>query len=214
LLLHLVQSPIALTAAIVTLALTNWGIAFQTQRAITRQSVIRFSDAASASTTGATTVISRWRFALPSLVLAGIVAALAFTPSRLMREAIGGGYVVLQLTTVVINLDSLFRMRALGIVGAAEGTVHLSASYRFRAAAGQAFALGLLDAAIAWLFNSITFVVGALFVMATHSGGTGVPHRPQAAYIGIQVCLIKTGLPGAGLAYGKQRASPGALTKV
>jgi len=77
---------------------------------------------------------------------------------------------VLQLTTVVINLDSLFRMRALEMPGAAEGHVKFSASYRFRAGAWQLFALGLLDAVIAWLFNSLTFLVGCLFVFATALG--------------------------------------------
>jgi hypothetical protein len=61
-------------------------------------------------------------------------------------------------------------MRALGIPGAAEGHAHFSNGYRFRATAGQIFALGLLDAAIACLFNSVTFLVGSLFVFATALG--------------------------------------------
>jgi hypothetical protein len=166
LLLYLIASPVALSVAIVALALINSAIAWQAQRATARQSVIRISDAASAEPTSRSSL----RSMAPSFVFTGIVAALSFVPSRLMREAIGGGYLVLQLTTMAINLDSFFRVRSVGIPGAAEGSVRFSTSYRFRAAAGQAFALALFDAAVAWLFSSITFFVGSLFVMATALG--------------------------------------------
>ena len=178
---QLLDSPAALAIAIAVVALVNHLIATAAVGAIARQTVVEVHDSASA---GPAEKLSP-RFAIRSLALAAVIVALTFVPSRLMRETISGGYLVLQLTTVVINLDRLFRMRALGMPGAAEGHVRFSASYRFRAGAWQLFSLGLLDAAIAWLFNSVTFLVGCLFVFATALGWyrrarqTGKARRPQ-----------------------------------
>jgi hypothetical protein len=176
---QLLDSPAALAIAIAVVALVNHLIATAAVGAIARQTVVEAHDSASSGAAG------KSRPPVRSLGLAAVVVALTFVPSRLMRETISGGYLVLQLTTVVINLDSLFRMRALGMPGAAEGHVRFSASYRFRAGAWQLFSLGLLDAAIAWLFNSVTFLVGCLFVFATALGWyrrarqTGKARRPQ-----------------------------------
>jgi hypothetical protein len=166
---QLLDLPAALAIAIVVVALLNHLIATATLRAIARQTVVELPESGSTPPSAAVGTLSP-RILIRSLGLAAVVVALTFAPSRLMRETISGGYLVLQLTTVVINLDSLFRMRALGMPSAAEGHVKFSAGYRFRASAGQLFALGLLDAAIAWLFNSVTFLVGCLFVFATALG--------------------------------------------
>jgi hypothetical protein len=166
---QLLDSPVALAIAIVAVALLNHLIATATLGAIARQTVVELRDSVPTAPTALAGTLSP-RIVMRSLGLAVVVVVLTFMPSRLMRETISGGYLVLQLTTVVINLDSLLRMRALGMPGAAEGHVHFSTGYRFRAIAGQAFALGVLDAAIAWLFNSVTFLVGCLFVFATALG--------------------------------------------
>jgi len=163
---QLLDSPVSLAITIAAVALLNHLIATAALGAIARQSVVEVPDSPSDQAAGKLSP----RIPMRSLGLAAVIVALTFVPSRLMREAISGGYLVLQLTTVVINLDSLFRMRALEMPGAAEGHVKFSASYRFRAGAWQLFALGLLDAVIAWLFNSVTFLVGCLFVFATALG--------------------------------------------
>jgi hypothetical protein len=166
---QLLDWPAALAIAIVVVALLNHLIATATMGAIAHQTVVEVRDSVSTPPSARAGMLSP-RIMMRSLGLAAVIVVLTFVPSRLMRETISGGYLVLQLTTVVINLDSLFRMRALGMPGAAEGHVHFSASYRFRASAGQLFALGLLNAAVAWLFNSVTFLVGCLFVFATALG--------------------------------------------
>ena len=161
----LFDSPVALAIAIVAVAVLNHLIATATLRAIARQTVVGVDDSGPAPAGPLSSrVLAR------SLGLTAVIVVLTFMPTRLMRETISGGYLVLQLTTVVINLDSLFRMRALAQPGAAEGHVRFSNGYRFRATAGQVLALGLLDAAIAGLFNSVTFLVGSLFVFATALG--------------------------------------------
>lgn len=181
---QLLDSPAALAIAIVVVALLNHLIATAMLGAIARQTVIEVHDSIPTPPSAVAGTLSP-RIGMRSLGLAAVVVALTFAPSHLMRETISGGYLVLQLTTVVINLDSLFRMRALGMPGAAEGHVHFSSGYRFRASAGQLFALGLLDAAIAWLFNSVTFLVGCLFVFATALGWyrrarqTAKPSKPR-----------------------------------
>jgi hypothetical protein len=165
---HLLDSPAALAIAIVVIALLNQLIAMATLGAIARQRVIELGDSVPPGSPAAGMLNPR--ALMRSLGLAAVVVALTFVPNRLMREAISGGFLVLQLTTLAINLDSLFRMRALGMSGAAEGRVHFSTAYRFRAIAGQALALGLFDAAVAWLFDSLAFLVGCLFVFATALG--------------------------------------------
>jgi hypothetical protein len=167
-----IDSPIALAVAIVLFAAANHVIAAATLRAIARQTVVELSDSVPAAPPDSAQPARALspRLLTRSLGLAGVMVALTFVPSRLMRETISGGYLVLQLTAAVINLDSLFRMRALGMPGAAEGHIHFSAGYRFRTIAGQAFAFGLFNAAIAWLFDSLTFLVGCLFVFATALG--------------------------------------------
>jgi hypothetical protein len=163
---QLINSPVSLAITIAAVALLNHLIATAALGAIARQTVVEVADSAA---DGTSRTLSP-RLTVRSLGLAAVIVALTFVPSRLMREAISGGYLVLQLATFVINLDSLFRMRALGMPGAAEGHVKFSASYRFRAGAWQLLALGLLDAVIAGLFNSLTFLVGCLFVFATALG--------------------------------------------
>lgn len=156
----------ALATTIAVIAVVNYLIAQQAVAAIARQNVIDidravpYADARKPSP----------RSLIAPFGLAAVVIGFTFMPSRLMRETISGGYLVLQLSTFVMTLDSLARMRALGRAGAADGRVHFSTSYRFRASAGQAFALGLLNAAIAWLFGSVSFLVGSLFVLATALG--------------------------------------------
>jgi hypothetical protein len=153
----LVQSPAILASAIVTLAMLNYWLGVAILRAESRQKF--FGQADLASTSGSSSAAAQ--MALP-FATALPVAVLAFLLDPLSREALGGGYLVMQLAALIGSLEGLMRFRALLLPGAAEGRVVLSTQYRYRSIAARGVAFAILAGIVAFLFKSLAFGFGGV----------------------------------------------------
>lgn len=101
-----------------------------------------------------------------------------FFLDRLGRESLGGGYLVMQLATLIGSLEGLMRLRGLLLPGAAEGRVVFSASYRYRSAEAQTVAFAVFAEIVAVLFRSLAFAAGGAFLFATGVGWYRRANRP------------------------------------
>jgi hypothetical protein len=161
----LIEHPNFLAIAIITFALLNYGLGRLALRAESRQRFFERtgSDQATASRSPAVQI------ALP-FVTAVPVAALMVILDRLTREGLGGGYLVMQLATLILNLEALLRARVLLAPGIAEGRVVLSAEYQYRSSAASMAAFAVLAGIVAILFWSLAFAAGGAFLLATATG--------------------------------------------
>ena len=109
------------------------------------------------------------QLALPTAAI-GLVALLTLVAGRWMRETVIGGVLVMQIATLASNIADLLTYRALAAPNAAEGHVRYSAEYRFRSAAARLVGMSLLTALVGVLFNSLPFLIGSAFLLATAGG--------------------------------------------
>jgi len=86
------------------------------------------------------------------------------------REIFGGGYLVMLLADFAMNLNALLTVRALLKPAAAEGRVRFSAMYRYRSSGAQTFAFALFSGTVGICFNSVAFMAGSIFLLATAIG--------------------------------------------
>jgi hypothetical protein len=88
----------------------------------------------------------------------------------LIRELLGGGYLVMQLATLILNLDGLLRARVLSVPGVAEGRVVLSVEYQYRSSTARMLAFAVFAEIVAILFESLAFAAGGALLLATAAG--------------------------------------------
>jgi hypothetical protein len=161
----LIEHPSMLAVAIITVGLANYGLALAGLHAESRQ---RFFERAGASPAGSPQ--SPGTQFLRPLVTTALIATLVVLVDPKTREALGGGWLVVQLTTLVLNLDALLRARVLSVPGVAEGRIVLSRGYEHRASAARLIAFALFVEIVALLFDSLAFAAGGAFVAATAIG--------------------------------------------
>lgn len=159
----LIEHPAMLAMAIIALALLNYGLGSAARRVESRQRV--FERAGSAQATS-----SRLPEAALPFVTAVPIAALVFLLDRLPREILGGGYLVMQLSTLILNLDGVLRARVLLVPGVAEGRVVLGAQYLYRSSAARTAAFAVFAGIVAALFQSLAFAAGGVFLLAAATG--------------------------------------------
>jgi hypothetical protein len=107
-----------------------------------------------------------WR----SRLWAAVVIVATLLMARRGREVIGGGFFVMHVAMLGSNTADLLAVRGLRRPDAAEGRLHYSAGYRYRAAAARMIGASIVAALVAVLFESTPFLVGALFLLATAGG--------------------------------------------
>jgi hypothetical protein len=161
----LIEHPLLLAVAIIALGLANSGLGLAVLHAESRQ---RFFERAGASR--ASSPRSPGTQFLRPLVTGALIATLVVFLDPTTREALGGGWLVVQLTTLVLNLDALLRARVLSAPGVAEGRVVLSRGYEHRASAARLIASALFVEVVALLFESLAFAAGGGFLAATAIG--------------------------------------------
>lgn len=161
----LIEHPSMLAVAIITVGLANSGLGLAVWRAESRQ---RFFERA--GSTRASSSRSPAAQFLPPLVTGALIAAFVFFLDPKTREALGGGWLVVQSTTLVLNLDALLRARVLLVPGVADGRVVLSREYDHRGSAARLIAFALFVEIIALLFESLAFAAGGAFLAATAVG--------------------------------------------
>lgn len=160
----LIQHPTSLAVAIIVMALLNFGLGTLALRADSRQRI--FERAASIQAVASR---SPAQFALP-FIIAVAMAALTLLLDAYSREAIGGGYLVMQLATLILNLDAWLRARVALIEGIADGRVVLSAQYQHRNLAAKIVAVAVFTELVAVAFGSLAFATGGAFLFATAAG--------------------------------------------
>lgn len=160
----LIQHPAILAVAIIVMALLNFGLATLALRADSRQRI--FERAGSIQAVASRSPV---QFALP-FIIAVVMAALTLFLDAHSREAIGGGYLVMQLATLILNLDAWLRARVALVEGIADGRVVLSAQYQHRNLAAKIVAVAVFTELIAVAFVSLAFATGGAFLFATAAG--------------------------------------------
>src|SRR5262249_4385561 len=112
---------------------------------------------------------NRAQLALPFL-LAAVVIALTLSGDRTTREVLAGGYLVMLVANLALNVSSWLAVRGLINPTAAEGRIRYSAAYRYRRSAAQSFGLALFAGAVGILCGSTAFWAGSVFLLATAVG--------------------------------------------
>jgi hypothetical protein len=163
-LIVLVQSPAMLATTIIALGLLNYWMGLAALRAESRQGIFERTVAPTRGSRSA-----KAQMALP-FVTAAPVAAVVLLLDHLSREALGGGYLVMQLAALIGNLEGLLRSHGLLLPGAAEGRVVLSAQYRYLSAAAQTVAFAVFAEIVAFLFKSLAFATGGALLLAASVG--------------------------------------------
>jgi hypothetical protein len=161
----LVQSPSLLATSIIALAVLNYWVGVALMRTDSRQTF--FERTVVASTKRPRSI--KAQMALP-FVTAAPVAALVLVLDPLSREALGGGYLVMQLVALIGILERLMQTHALLRPGAAEGRVVLSAEYMYRSTAVRSVAFAVFAEIVACLFSSLAFAFGGTLLLASGVG--------------------------------------------
>ena len=99
-----------------------------------------------------------------------LVAVIAMFADRLIRETLVGGMLVVQMATLASNVTDVLILRALTAPHAAEGHIRYSAGHRYRSAAARLVGMGLLTVLVAVLYDSPSFLVGSILLLATAAG--------------------------------------------
>jgi hypothetical protein len=99
-----------------------------------------------------------------------LVAVMALLADRLVRETLVGGILVMQMAMLSSNVTDVLILRALSAPAAAEGRLRYSAAHRYRSAAARLVGMGLLTVLVAVLYDSLSFLVGSILLLATAAG--------------------------------------------
>jgi hypothetical protein len=164
----MLDSPGALVAVIAILSLVNYAVGALALRDNARQIFVEPDLYMPPGPIGRVRS-DRARLALPFL-LAIVVIVLTFSVDRMTREIIGGGYLVMLMAGLAMNVTSFLTVRTLVNPTAAEGRIRYSAMYRYRSAAAQTLGLTLFSGTVGILFSSLAFLAGSFFLLATAIG--------------------------------------------
>ena len=105
------------------------------------------------------------RFGMPA-----VVAWLSFFVDGTTRQVVAGGYLVMQVAALAMNIDSAMRVRALLRPGLAEGRLVVSREYEYRSMAARSVGMAAFCGAVALLFWSLAFAAGCVFLFSAAIG--------------------------------------------
>jgi hypothetical protein len=165
---ELLDSPVTLAAVIAILSLLNYAVGALTLRDHSRQTFVERDAYLPPGPIGKVRS-NRAELALPFL-LAIVVIAVTLSADPLTREIFGGGYLVVLMAGLTLNLTAWLTTRALISATAAEGRIRYSATYRYRSSGAQTLGLALFSGAVGILFGDPAFLAGSVFLLATAVG--------------------------------------------
>jgi len=165
---RLIDSPAFLAGAIAVSCVLNYALGQSVVRAFARQQFLERDELRPPGIAGRAQSDAS-RLAL-SFVAAAVVSVGTLLIDRFGREAISGGFFVMQVATLGSNVADLLAMRSLRRPGAAEGRLRYSAGYQYRAAAARLIGASIVAGLVAFLFRSTPFLVGAVLLLATAVG--------------------------------------------
>ena len=160
----LLDSPAALAAAIAIVSLLNYAIGASALRYYSRQNFIESAAYLPGSLGMARPGPARltWPF-----FLAAMAISLTLSADRTTREIFGGGYLVMLVAGLAMNIMNLLTVRALIKPTAAEGRVHFSAAYHYRSAGAQSLGFAFFSGTAWILFGSLAFMAGSFFLLVS-----------------------------------------------
>ena len=163
----LLDSPAVLTAVIAVLFLLNRAIRVSALRVYSRQSVVEhdLGPPGQAGTVRSERAQLTWPF-----ISAIVAISLTLTADPITREIAGGGYLVLMITGLVMNIESWLTARALLKPAAAEGHIRYSMMFGYRSGAARALGFALFTATVGILLGNLAFMAGSVFLLATAIG--------------------------------------------
>jgi len=160
----LLSSPVFVALAIGVAALLNYALAAVALRDESRQHLL---ERARATSPGPMVALVR-RFGMPA-----VVAWLSFFVDGTTRQVVAGGYLVMQVAALAMNIDSAMRVRALLRPGLAEGRLVVSREYEYRSMAARSVGMAAFCGAVALLFWSWRLPRAASFYSQPRSVGIG-----------------------------------------
>ena len=86
------------------------------------------------------------------------------------REALAGGWLVMQIAAIAMNIDGLLRMRAHLRPGGVEGRLVVSKEYEERSSAARSIGMAAFSGLVALLFWSLAFAAASVYLLATAVG--------------------------------------------
>jgi hypothetical protein len=107
---------------------------------------------------------------IQSFGMATIVILLNFFVDPVTREALAGGFFVMQIASLTMNLDGALRMRALLRPAAADGQILFSKAYQHRSLGARLIGMAMFCGVVALLFSNLAFGAGCAFLFATAIG--------------------------------------------
>src|SRR5262245_27475253 len=159
---HLLDHPAALTATIVGVSALNYAVWALSLREWSRKPHVDM---------GASPIppSSRRVELAQHLGMPVAVALLTVSGGRLFTQ-LSGGYLILQLATLVLNIDAWLHWRILTIAGIVEGRLVPTAEYQYRTLSARVVPLAIFSGAVAAFFGSAAFAFGGLLLCATAIG--------------------------------------------
>ena len=161
----LLEHPTVLAVTIIAIALLNYGLAILALRIESNQRT--FLRAALNQPMAA--LPQAVHQALPFTAAVPIAAVTLFLDAS-PREALSGGFLVMQVVSLFLNMDSLLRLQVATINGIASGEIILSAEYQHRTIAARIMVLAVFCEVIAASFGNLAFATGGAFLFATAVG--------------------------------------------
>jgi hypothetical protein len=165
---QLFNSPSALTVALAVLAVLTYLVGMGTVRTLARQSFIERDDYSPPGPVGRARTDGA-RLALPFIPTVAMIA-LAFVLDRQSREAIVGGWIVMQIAALSSGVGNLLAVRPLRDPAAAEGHLRYSPAYRYASHSAYSVGTALFVGVVAALFHNIAFGMGCVLLLATALG--------------------------------------------
>ena len=163
---HLLDSRTLLALTIALLALLNQVIALRTAAAYARQDFIETDRLVTAAGRPQSGLFELAKPLAASLVVAG----LTFMVDRPTRDLRGGGWLVMHIANLGMNIADLLAVRALRRPDAATGRIRFSLAHRERVTSGRALGMATVAGLVGLLFSSWAFLMGSLLLFATAIG--------------------------------------------
>jgi hypothetical protein len=163
LLTTLLASPVHLAIAIGAAALLNHALVVVALRDESRQHMVERAGASSTARRPAVELVQR--FGMPAVII-----WLSFFIDGASREALAGGWLVMQIAAIAMNIDGILRMRAHLRPGLVEGRLVVSKEYQDRSAAARSVGMAAFCGLVALLFWSLAFAAASVYLLATAVG--------------------------------------------
>jgi hypothetical protein len=154
-----------LAITIIVMALLNYGLVMWSLRKESHQSVFVRPDVSQPITS----LQQGAHQALPFTAAVPLAAVTLFLDGY-PREALSGGFLVMQVASLILNVETLLRLQIATINGICDGRIILSTGYQYRTLASRIVVLAVFSEIVAASFGNLSFATGGSFLFASAVG--------------------------------------------